>query len=148
MSHLPHRSSEAVPRAVALLAVLSLVPLLVWDAAPGEFPDRAHDPLAALPLASIAVACLGRAVLRRVPFPDLLKSGALAAAFLFWAANQLWPDHPRATLFNDIAVGLFVVDVFLAIAGWPKSESRAATQAERGRQGRIPPENAGEATPD
>jgi hypothetical protein len=43
----------------------------------------------------------------------------LAVAFLFWAANQLWPDLPQATLFNDIAIALFVLDVFLVMFGWP-----------------------------
>jgi hypothetical protein len=43
----------------------------------------------------------------------------LAAAFLFWAANQFWPSLPQASLFNDIAIGLFVLDVFFVIAGWP-----------------------------
>jgi hypothetical protein len=43
----------------------------------------------------------------------------LAAAFLFWSANQFWPESPRATLFNDLAVALFVIDVWLAIAARP-----------------------------
>jgi hypothetical protein len=43
----------------------------------------------------------------------------LAVAFLFWAANQLWPDLRQATLFNDIAIALFVLDVFLVMIGWP-----------------------------
>ncbi len=34
-------------------------------------------------------------------------------------ANQLWPEHTAATLFNDIAIALFVLDVFLVIVGWP-----------------------------
>ncbi len=50
---------------------------------------------------------------------ELAKAILLAAAFLFWAANQFWPNLPQATLFNDIAIGLFVFDVFLVIAGWP-----------------------------
>jgi hypothetical protein len=36
-----------------------------------------------------------------------------------WAANQLWPSLHQATLFNDIAIALFVLDVFLVIIGWP-----------------------------
>jgi hypothetical protein len=41
---------------------------------------------------------------------------------LFWAANQLWPGSLRqATLCNDIAIALFVIDVFLTIVGWPKA---------------------------
>jgi Flp pilus assembly protein protease CpaA len=49
----------------------------------------------------------------------LVKAIMLAAAFMFWAANQLWPDIRQATLFNDIAVALFVLDVFLVMIGWP-----------------------------
>ena len=48
-----------------------------------------------------------------------MKAGALAIAFLFWAANQMWSDLPLATLFNDIAIGLFVLDVYLVMVGWP-----------------------------
>jgi hypothetical protein len=50
---------------------------------------------------------------------ELFKTILLAAAFLFWAANQLWPNLPQASLFNDIAIGLFVLDVFFVIVGWP-----------------------------
>jgi hypothetical protein len=111
----PRFSLQSIPRAVALFTVVTLVPLLIWDMSPGVFPDNAHDVLAAAPLALIGIACLAHAVVRRVPLPELVKSGALAAAFFFWAANQLWPQHPQATLFNDIAVALFVVDVFLTL---------------------------------
>lgn len=147
MSRPSRPSWQTVPGAIALLTVLSLVPLLIWDIAPDEFPDRAHDLLAATPLASIGVACLVHALLRRWPLPDLLKSCALAAAFFFWAANQLWPNHPRATLFNDFAIALFVVDAFLAIAGFSPGESRAAIDESRPRNP-LPPENAGEAASD
>ncbi|MBV9272781.1 MAG: hypothetical protein JO333_02715 [Verrucomicrobia bacterium] len=41
----------------------------------------------------------------------------LSVAFLFWAANQPWPDLSQATLFNDIAIALFVLDVFLVMVG-------------------------------
>ena len=43
----------------------------------------------------------------------------LAVAFVFWAANQFWPDLRQAILFNDIAIALFVLDVFLVMIGWP-----------------------------
>jgi cytochrome c oxidase assembly factor CtaG len=55
----------------------------------------------------------------RPPFRELMKATMLAVAFLFWAANQLWPDLRQATLFNDIAIALFVLDVFLVMIGWP-----------------------------
>jgi hypothetical protein len=50
-----------------------------------------------------------------VPF----KAIPLAIAFLFWSANQLWPNLSQATLCNDIAIALFVLDVFLVMIGWP-----------------------------
>jgi hypothetical protein len=58
---------------------------------------------------------------RRPAASEFFKAIMLAAAFLFWAANQFWPASPRATLFNDIAIALFVLDVFLVIIGWPAS---------------------------
>ncbi len=62
----------------------------------------------------------------------------LAVAFLFWAANQLWPNLPQATLFNDVAIALFVLDVFLVMVGWPASSpdgSFAETLKEPGNEG-------------
>jgi hypothetical protein len=50
----------------------------------------------------------------------------------FWAANQLLPTLRLATLFNDIAIALFVLDVFLVMVGWPATspdESFAETYA-------------------
>ncbi|HTB73882.1 MAG TPA: hypothetical protein VK762_11590 [Polyangiaceae bacterium] len=110
---------QALSRTLALITVLTLVPLLAWDASPQAFPARAHDALAAIPLALIAVACLVHPIVRRAHRLEVAKACLLAAAFLFWAANQWWPEHPRSTLFNDLAVALFVIDVFLAISDWP-----------------------------
>ncbi len=70
-------------------------------------------------MALIAVAYLVYQLERRPAAAELVKAIMLAAAFLFWAANQSWPNSPRATLFNDIAIALFVLDVFLVIVGWP-----------------------------
>jgi hypothetical protein len=93
--------------------------LLVWDAAPRLFPARAHDFLGAFPLAMIAIAYIVYQVAHQPAPSEFLKAILLAIAFLFWAANQLWPDLRQATLFNDIAIALFVLDVFLVIIGWP-----------------------------
>ena len=91
--------------------------LLAWDVVPGMFPARAHDVLGAFPLAMIAVAYLVyQSAQRPTPF-ELVKAILLAAAFLFWAANQLWPEWRQATLFNDIAIALFVLDIFLVMVG-------------------------------
>jgi hypothetical protein len=105
-----------------LLGVVSLATvlvLLVWDVLPGRFPARSHDFLGALPLAAIAVAYFIYQTVRRPSHAEMFKAILLAVAFLFWAANQFWPEATYATLFNDIAIALFVLDVFFVIVGWP-----------------------------
>jgi hypothetical protein len=104
---------------MAVITLLSVGLLLAWDLFPHAFPARAHDILGALPLGLIAFAYLLYEALRRPGFKELTKGILLVIAFLFWAANQLWPDHPQATLFNDVAIALFVFDIFLVIVGWP-----------------------------
>jgi hypothetical protein len=110
-------------RALAvILGVVTLVDvgvLLVWDGFPALFPARSHDFLAAFSLTLIAVAYLVYQVAHRPAPLEFLKAVLLAVAFLFWAANQLWPNIAQATLFNDIAIALFVLDVFLVMIGWP-----------------------------
>jgi hypothetical protein len=123
------------PVALGILTLASASLLLVWDAFPKLFPPRAHDLLAAIPLALIAFAYLVYQGLRRPALAELVKAILLAIAFLLWAANQLWPDLPQATLFNDIAIVLFVLDVFLVIVGWPPTspdEGFAETYVEPG----------------
>lgn len=104
----------------ATLAVVML--LFVEDAAPRLFPAGSHEFLAALSLAMIACASLIFQGLNRHSAMEMTKAILLSAAFLFWAANQYWPNLPAAGLFNDIAIGLFVFDVFLVIAGWPRAQ--------------------------
>ena len=106
---------------IGLITVISSGILLVWDAQPGAFPPRTHDYLASFALAFIAVAWMCWQAARRVRMSEGLKTILLALAFLFWAANQLWPNIRQATLFNDIAVALFVLDIFLVMIGWPAS---------------------------
>jgi hypothetical protein len=104
-----------------VVTLASVVVLFAWDAFPGLFPARAHDFLASFPLAMIAFAYLVYQTAHRPALLEFVKAILLAVAFLFWAANQLWPDLHQATLFNDIAIALFVLDVFLVIIGWPAS---------------------------
>jgi F0F1-type ATP synthase membrane subunit a len=111
------RAHRALPLLLAALTLLSVVVLLVWDAAPALFPARAHDLLGALPLALIALAYLVYQSIRRPGPQELFKAVLLSIAFLLWAANQLWPSSPRANLYNDLAIALFVLDVFFVIAG-------------------------------
>ena len=99
-----------IARVLGFAALAVAVVLLVWDVVPGRFPARAHDVLGALPLVVIAIAWL--IYRRKSAFPQAV---VLAVAFLFWAANQFWPNAPYATLYNDIAIALFVLDVCLAM---------------------------------
>ena len=125
-------ASRSLSVILGVISLVSVCVLLVWDVYPTMFPARAHDVLGAFPLAAIAFAYLLYQSARRPGWMEMGKAILLAVAFLFWAANQLWPDLPQATLFNDIAIALFVLDVFLVIVGWPPTspdESFAETYA-------------------
>jgi hypothetical protein len=113
------RAHRAIPGILGVVTLAGVGVLLAWDAFPGVFPGRAHDVLAAFPLAMIACAYLVYQSAHRPAPLEFVKAILLAVAFLFWAANQFWPDARPATLFNDIAIALFVLDVFLVMIGWP-----------------------------
>ena len=115
------RAHRALPVILGVVSLASVVLLLIWDAFPQLFPSRAHDVLGAFPLAMIAFAYLAYQAAHRPAPREVVKAVLLAIAFLFWAANQFWPDLPQAMLFNDIAIALFVLDVFLVMIGWPDS---------------------------
>lgn len=132
----PHldRAHRAAPISLGVITLGSIFVLLVWDIRPISFAGRSHNILAALPLALIAVAYLLYQLVRRPGAAEIFKAVLLAAAFLFWAANQFWPEAARATLYNDLAVALFVLDVFFVMVGWPSSspdESFAESYSER-----------------
>ena len=119
MRILAQRGREWLPLALGVVTLAAVALLLVQDAFPRGIPTPSHEFLAAFSLATIAVAYLAFQLAERATRADLVKAILLACAFLFWAANQLWPRLPEAGLFNDIAIGLFVLDLFLVIAGWP-----------------------------
>jgi hypothetical protein len=130
------RSHRHLPRILGVLALVSVLVLLGWDFYPALFPSKAHDVLGALPLAVIALAYLAHQAVLRPGRGDLVRAVLLAVAFLFWAANQLWPDLHQATLFNDVAIAFFVLDVFLTMIGWPASSKASATPAGPARSER------------
>jgi hypothetical protein len=113
------RARRALPVALGVVTLAGVGLLFAWDIFPASFPAGAHDLLAAFPLAMIAVAYLVYQAAHRPVLPEFVKAVLLAIAFLFWAANQMWPGLRQATLFNDIAIALFVLDVFLVMIGWP-----------------------------
>jgi hypothetical protein len=127
---------RVLPVLLGAVTLASVAVLLVWDGFPGLFPAMAHDFLAAFSLAAIALAYLACQILRRPAGMELAKSILLAMAFLFWAANQFWPNLRPAMLFSDIAIALFVLDAYLVIAGWPQASpasSVARADAEPGK---------------
>jgi hypothetical protein len=113
------RIRPSLPVIAGAVTLLSVGVLLLDDACPQWFPPDIHDALATLPLVLIAFACLLLQLVRRAPPGEWAKALIVAMAFLFWAANQIWPDRTLRVLFNDVAIGLFVVDAFLVIIGWP-----------------------------
>jgi hypothetical protein len=122
-----------LPASLGVLTLTGVAVLLTWEAFPNRFPARSHDLLAAFPLAMIAFAYLAYQSACRRPIGEWLKAIMLATAFLFWAANQALPDLRQAILFNDLAIGLFVLDVFLVIIGWPaRSEDKTAHRPRNG----------------
>ena len=139
LSHMPARPHLDRVRKVAAIslgatALGSVLLLLISNIHPGLFPVRAHDVLGALPLALIAVAYLIYQDVRGASAANMCKAALLAIAFLFWAANQFWPEGVRATLYNDLAIALFVLDVFFIIIGWPSGsldESPADNHPQR-----------------
>jgi hypothetical protein len=136
--HRLDRAQRAIPVIIGAITLATVAVLFAWDAFPARFPPRAHDVLGALPLVLIALAYLAYQFIHRPAPLELVKAIMLSVAFLFWAANQLWPDIPLATLFNDVAIALFVLDVFLVIIGWPASvpdESFAETYPDRNDSG-------------
>ena len=89
------RAHRAITVIVGVITLASVAVLLAWDASPQLFPAKAHDVLGAFPLAMIAVAYLIYQNAHRPPIREFLKAVMLAVAFLFWAANQLWPESPQ-----------------------------------------------------
>lgn len=134
----PHldRTHRAAPVSLGAVTLGSVLVLLVWDVRPEIFPLRAHNLLGAVPLALIAVAYLLYQSVRRPAPEEMFKAVLLAIAFLFWAANQFWPEAARATLYNDLAIALFVLDVFFVIVGWPSgSPDESFAETYTGRAG-------------
>lgn len=115
------RVQQGVPVVLSLFALASALALLFRDALPRMFTPGAHNVLGALPLALIALAYMAYQAITRPSAQELVKAILLSTAFLLWAANQFWPEKPYASLLNDLAIGLFVLDVFLVIIGWPMS---------------------------
>jgi hypothetical protein len=130
------RAHRGLPVVLGVVAFISIALLFVWDTDSQIFSKQLHAVLEAFSLASIAVAYLLYQSAHRPQAAEWFKAIMLAVAFLCWAANQIWPEPKQALLLNDLAIALFVLDVFLVMIGWPNSSqdesfAEAHTQAER-----------------
>jgi hypothetical protein len=108
------------------ITMLCVTLLLATDLFPSLLPAHTHGFVEATPLALIALVYLLYQSVHRPPLREWIKAILLAAAFLFWSANQFWPNPHQATVFNDLAIALFVLDVFLVIIGWPAASPDAS----------------------
>ena len=124
------------PVLLGLVALASTLALLAWDADPRLFAARAHGWVEAFSLAMIAVAYLMYQLARRISRVELAKSILLAAAFFFWAANQVVGNPRAATACNDVAIALFVLDVFLVMAGVGSTVKESFAEAHATQQER------------
>jgi len=113
------RAHRAIAVFLGILTLGVVVAVLLYDAFPLLLPFRFHDRLAAVSLAMIAFSYLVYQAAHRPGWREWVKAILLAVAFLFWAANQVWPDQRQAIILNDLAIALFVLDVFLVMVGWP-----------------------------
>lgn len=107
--------------ATGIATIGSLLGLLAVDALPTLFPPHAHNVVAALPLALTAIAYLLYQAVKPPRWPEFGRALALSLAFFLWSVSELLPAIPGATLVNDLAITLFVLDVFVVIIDWPKS---------------------------
>src|SRR5579872_1145330 len=85
---------------LGLVTLTAVAALLAGDIVPELFPSRSHDLLAAFSLGMIAVAYLVYQAALRPATAGFVKAIVVAAAFLFWAANQASTNVHRAVLFN------------------------------------------------
>jgi hypothetical protein len=110
---------RTLPAALAALALLLVVPLALWNLVPARFPAGAHDALGALPLALVAVGYLWHRLSARPSRRQAIQAAMLAAGFGLWSATQVWPQWRYALVLNDLAIGLFVSELFLTITARP-----------------------------
>ena len=78
-----NRTRRVLPVILGVVTLASVGVLLAWDAFPRLFPARAHDVLAAFPLAMIAFAYIVYQSAHRLARMEFVKAIMLAVAFLF-----------------------------------------------------------------
>lgn len=123
-----YRALRLISLMLAAFAIAGICALLVWDVRPQLFAPKAHALLGAFPLAMIAFTWLLHHALQRASFRDSLKAILLSTAFLLWAANQCLSNLRLATVCNDIAIALFVLDLVFIIASRPSEGEHGSNE--------------------
>jgi hypothetical protein len=123
-----------VTACLTLLALAGVALVLGLDLRPGFLDSHAHRFVSALSLLAIATGYLIlQARLRPSPH-ELLKRALLSIAFILWSISQLAPHAQWATIADDLAIALFVLDLSLVI--WdelhpPTQKDHASTGPSR-----------------
>ena len=120
---------EGPRKFLAICAVLATPLLLLsnlrWSS------TLAHAWLSALPL---ALAGLAFALLQFRLKPDrvtLAKRLLLAAAFIFWAIDQLLPPGPLAIFIGDAVISAYVIDLYWMMQDLAESATSPTPQPHR-----------------
>jgi len=131
------RAHRAIPLVLGVVTLISVGVLLARDVNPKFFAARAHDFLAAFPLAMIAVAYLLYQSVRRPAAKVFVKAIMLAVAFLFLfflgCQSTLARFTPSDSLQRHCHCALRPRCVWVMI-GWPTTspdESFAETYVEK-----------------
>jgi hypothetical protein len=103
--------------AVGLLAQAALVcsALLLFSNLPFTSARGGNAWLSSLPLALVGIAFAVLQIRLRPALRTLLKRLLLAAAFIFWAIDQILPPGRLATLIGDAVISAYVLDLFWMI---------------------------------
>jgi hypothetical protein len=100
---------------LTVLALTGAALVLGLDLRPGFLDSHAHRLVSALPLLAIAVGYLVLQLRLRPSPHELLKRALLSVAFILWSSSQLDPEAQWATIADDLAIALFVLDLGLVI---------------------------------
>jgi hypothetical protein len=117
------------PGVLARLSVVAAGALLLASIfMPLSSHARLHPWISALPL---ALAGIGYALFQlqlRPPRAVLMKRLVLAAAFVFWAIDQLMPAGRVAVFIGDAVIAAYVLDLFWMLRDQQKERAaRSAT---------------------
>jgi hypothetical protein len=116
--------------ASGLLARLSVfsagVLLLAGIFMPLASHTRLHPWISALPLALAGIGYALFQIQLRPPRAMLLKRLLLAAAFVFWAIDQVMPAGRLAVFIGDAVIAAYVLDLFWMLRDQQKERSQGS----------------------